>query len=485
MRDAKSFAGCGAGPNPSRDPIEGVARRMLRNRARSCAISRAHRPRFSRKFLWNTDCFVVRRGFAHAEPKEIFVTSSNRFLAHCARGAALVGLTLTAPVVAAASTQFGTLSNFDVFNDTGEDCHGFEIELEDLSPSDVVYTFGEPYQRYGNPHVVAYPGGVYVRYESAYDDVGKNFVASTPLAPAVITPTDGHACWTGGSGDYLTSGCEHFGVSLKRNPTRTVYRWLIADPGIPGSLKPAGTDVHIPAPIWKVNPPPPESPDQVNPVVAAVIEPPEPHGYEFGDALWMKIYVTETEVPADLDHLLSEDDRVPESETETEIEWELIQSEQGVPHKSEHGGQIKEGNKSVTRRYEFYEYVGPYDAETHEAKPDSDSNPLPGEVGNYIGAQMAAVNLEPAIVVTTTTTTTTSSSSTSSTLAESLCGDANDDGEIVASDAPAALKSAVGLSSACTLARCDTDGNGKMQASDALRILHAAVGQPVVMSCTA
>jgi hypothetical protein len=47
-------------------------------------------------------------------------------------------------------------------------------------------------------------------------------------------------------GAYDTSGCEHFGVSTSGNPTRTVYRWLIADPVHPGFLIPAGT--HS---LWK------------------------------------------------------------------------------------------------------------------------------------------------------------------------------------------------------------------------------------------
>lgn len=35
--------------------------------------------------------------------------------------------------VADAQTTYGTLSNFDVVNDTGQPCHGFEIELEGIS----------------------------------------------------------------------------------------------------------------------------------------------------------------------------------------------------------------------------------------------------------------------------------------------------------------------------------------------------------------
>jgi hypothetical protein len=148
-----------------------------------------------------------------------------------------------------AQTTFGTLSNFDVFNDSKQECHGFEIELDGLSSADISFTFGAPYQRYGNPQVVDFAGGVYVRYESPYDQVNHVFTQTTPMAPSVISPTDGHACWTGGSADYLTKGCEHFGVGMNRNPTNTAYRWLVADTSNPGALQPSGTKVSIPAPI--------------------------------------------------------------------------------------------------------------------------------------------------------------------------------------------------------------------------------------------
>lgn len=391
---------------------------------------------------------------------------------------ATLGLALFASVPnALATTTIGTLSNFDTFNDTGDDCHGFEIELDGITSADVVYTFGDPYQRYGNPVVEDFPGGVYVRYRSSYDSGTSTWATATPKAPAVIAPTNGHACWTGGSADYLTSGCEHFGVALNGNPTSTVYHWLVADPSNPGQLQRFDTKVHIPAPVWKVTPPPLDVPDQVHPVVAAVVEPPDPGAFEFGDAIWMKVFVTESPDPAELNHLLSDDARVPDEPAEVEMEWELLQSEKGKNRNSEHGAQVGEGRESVTRRYEFYDYKGPLDPETNEALPSSDSNPQESEIGNYIGAQMAAVNINGFQVVTTTTT-------TSTTLDPGLCGDANDDGKVTSTDALAALKAAVGLASSCTPGRCDVDSNGSIRSTDALRILKVAVGQGVALNCT-
>jgi hypothetical protein len=309
----------------------------------------------------------------------------------------LVVLALLVPASASAEVQFGTLSNFDVFNETGEETHGFEIELDDVSSADVSYTFGAPYQyRYGTPKLVDFPGGVYVRYESPYDPGTKTFTQSTPMAPSPITPTLGHECWTGASSGYLLSGCEHFGLGLLRNPTRTVYRWLLADPAKPGNLMPSGTQVSVPAPVWSVKPP---SPEQPVPGVRAVVEAPEPAPVaEWGEAVWVKVYVTESPLRAELQHLLTDDPAVPHEPAQTETEWALLQKEKGVANPAAALASEKPlgaGKESVTRRFELYQYTGAFDPETHEARPAiNDNTPGPEELGEYLGAQMAAANLE-------------------------------------------------------------------------------------------
>ena len=66
-----------------------------------------------------------------------------------------------------------------------------------------------------------------------------------------------------------------------------------------------------------------------------------------------------------------------------------------------------------------------------------------------------------------------------------LCGDADENGRVTASDALSALRTSVG-SSSCTLDRCDTDRSQTVTATDALLILKAAVaGGPVVLACSA
>ena len=50
---------------------------------------------------------------------------------------------LVAPVMAHAQSAiiYGSLGNFDISNDTGKICHGFEIELGGLTASDIVGSF--------------------------------------------------------------------------------------------------------------------------------------------------------------------------------------------------------------------------------------------------------------------------------------------------------------------------------------------------------
>jgi hypothetical protein len=349
--------------------------------------------------------------------------SSCRVAPHCAVAALALGLLVAVARCVPAQTTVGSLSNFDVVNDTGGECHGFEIELDGLSSKDVTFTFGAPYQRYGNPQIVdgfdAHGGpAAFVRYESPYNPGAGTFVQATPVAPAGLLP-GGHDCYTGGpivsQVPYDQSGCEHFGVGITANPTNVVYRWLIADPLNPGKLQPSGTNVSIPAPVWNVLPPPAPGLPQV---IQAVIpkEPPEDQR-EFGEAQWAKVFVTESPEPQELHHLLSDDPNMPDKESgEVEIEWVLLQFDKNKdPQENELANEkpLGDGKESVTRRYEFYKYIGMYDQETHEALCEDPTKPAQqvpekcGEtgpsgdwgVGEYIGAQMAAINVDQGLAV--------------------------------------------------------------------------------------
>jgi hypothetical protein len=298
-----------------------------------------------------------------------------------------------------AGTMFGALSNFDVVNDTGSPCNGFEIELDDVQSKDVTYTF--QYQRYGVPKITEdtfVVGGVshprtFVRWMSSYDQVNHVFMQTTPVAPLGFKDTGGHLCFknmTVNGQPYDTSGCEHFGVGTLKNPSSTVYRWMKEDPSAPGSLIAQGNPVTIPAPVWSVNPAPNPAINPA-PVVAAVIPVPPPPAVvpvpylpnaEFGVAVWAKVYETESPDPADLHHLVSDDPAVPGNlgpvpnpNAVTEIEWQILQTDTQNPTKNELAleRQMGNGNESVTRRYEFYQYVGPYDVNSSDG-PNTGTN---------------------------------------------------------------------------------------------------------------
>ncbi|MDT7688208.1 MAG: hypothetical protein QOJ70_3860 [Acidobacteriota bacterium] len=305
---------------------------------------------------------------------------------------------IAAPAAARAQTAtvFGSLSNFDVVNNTEHEAHGFEIELEGLQAGDVYYSFSA--QRYGAAQIVPYATGVRVRWTSAYDPGMQQFMQTT-ITHAPNSPFGG-SCYQWGA-NYAASGCEHFGVSLRANAVKTTYRWLIEDATAPGSLTPFDPPVAIPGPVYIVLPPAqPAEP----PVLEAVIEAPEPPEApeQFGNAQWVKVFKTELQREVTLDELMSDNAVVPQDAAHAEVAWEILQAD---PPSNSNGnrrrgrqqnqGALSAGTRAVIRRYEMYQYTGAYDPVTHEALcADTLCNaPADGEVGDLIGAQMAAANV--------------------------------------------------------------------------------------------
>ncbi|MDQ3920520.1 MAG: hypothetical protein M3348_18825 [Acidobacteriota bacterium] len=342
-------------------------------------------------------------------------TSRLRSAVNATLYAALVALVLlAAPALTQAQTMVGTLGNFDVLNDTGQETHGFEIQLEGITSADIYRIFGNwggaNVIRYGQGTAIDYPGGVYVRWQSAWDPSTQSFQQGTPV-PASLTTVPGESCWTLGMGAaYYTAGCEHFGISSYRNPTNTIYRWLVADPQNPGSLVPYGGGVSLPAPTWTV-----VAPAQVgNPpvVVAEIAAPPaaEPV-FHYGDAEWVKVYKTELPREVQLEELVGDNAAVvPEDAAHVEVSWNLIQQDPQQGKQKRRGRQVNQGNlgdgsHSVVRRYEYYKYAGAYDPATHEALCGGDGScnaPLDGELGDAVGAQNAAANVNtPSLTVST------------------------------------------------------------------------------------
>lgn len=309
-------------------------------------------------------------------------------------GAAFALVSFSTPVLA--TTLFGSLSNFDCVNDTGEITRGFEIELEGVQPADISFTFGNPYIRYGDPVSVATATGTIVRYASAFGAGG--WAVGTPV-PSGPFPTGGHQCFFpayGGDPNYETLGGEHFGIALNGNPSNTIYRWLLGDAS--GNLSPAGSNVKIPAPIWNVQAAAnPAAPAAVQAVIPAL--PKENPGDLFGEAMWVKVFVTEAADPVELNHLVPGDPGVPDGAepAEVEIEWQILQAgKNGLDEVDSGLNDLGVNAESITRRYEFYKYTGTFDVDGEALNEDALANPE--AVGEFLGAQNAALNLAPFVV---------------------------------------------------------------------------------------
>lgn len=322
---------------------------------------------------------------------------------------AVAALCLSAASIGAqaqAIVMAGNYQNFDVLNDTGAPTYGFEMEVWGVSKSQLTRIFPSNFNagviRYGFGTATDFPGGVYVRWVAPYDPVAGAFTTSTPVPPS-LTTVPGDSCWTlGMPNTYQTAGCEHFGISTTYsvNPTKIFYRWLVADPANPGAVMANGVNVSLPAPTWVATPP---ANPGLPPVVVAQIEAaPAPQPARFGDAQWVKVYKNEQAFPVDLDGLVGDNHAVvPENAAQLELSWSLLQADpvggnQRRRGKLANGGNLGNGNRAVVRRYEHYKYSGVYDPLTHEAlcADLTCTAPSAGELGDAIGAQNAAANLD-------------------------------------------------------------------------------------------
>lgn len=317
---------------------------------------------------------------------------------------------------------YGSITNFDTVNDTGKVCHGFEIEMEDCRSTDIGYTYD--YNHYGTPRVTqddsipAHPV-CRVRWGSRKNPDG-SWAAYTAIPTGPIAPTDGHQF----TNPAVNFGGEHFGVSYRIQPSTIRYFWLVDDGS--GNLVHGG-QVQVAAPSFLYYPPQGVEPAQVQ----AAIEPPIPElpVAEFGPALWVKEIRTTSHNQKEiaLRDLVSDDPDDPNDPNwrngepdEVEVEWQLLQTEFARP--AEGNGELvaaaeplEDEDEVVTRRYEFFEYIGPVDEESGEAKTDRvGPDGVHGDgvktingveidlstievVGEYKGAQMAAVIVDAAV----------------------------------------------------------------------------------------
>ncbi len=112
---------------------------------------------------------------------------------------------------------YGTMSNFDIYNETETEAHGAEIELEGIEYQHLSRTFPAHFDNKSvDPYVEVGHHGLRIKYTNY------NFGGSNSLAPTVGTSTNGHTC-------VNTPGCEHFGFStIGQSPSAARFYWLDA-----------------------------------------------------------------------------------------------------------------------------------------------------------------------------------------------------------------------------------------------------------------
>lgn len=326
--------------------------------------------------------------------------------------AIVAGMALAASAMPSAAATFGSLANFDVVNDTGQTAHGFEIELEGITQSQISDVFGlnrnfgtpspGDVERYGIPTVgdlrdgVGNVIGAKVTYMASY----VNGVWSAGTASGVFN-TPGESCWSFGNVGYPNVPCDHFGVSTFGSPTRTTYSWLVESP-TPGVL--VAANVAIPSVTF--TPPPPPAPGQPPaPVVAVIqaqqVDPVVPQN----NAFWVKIVQTTLPENVDLNELMgghhpfeNPDVAALDETPEIEIEWQVLQP--GFVDEVSKAVNLN-GDPSMVIRYEFFKYLGRFDDEglvdpLTEQIPQG--NTLNEWVGSYVGEQVAGFNAVQAAV---------------------------------------------------------------------------------------
>jgi len=142
------------------------------------------------------------------------------------------------------------------------------------------------------------------------------------------------------------------------------------------------------------------------PVIVDVVEAPEPPEApdRFGNAQWMKVFVRQLPREVALDELLTNNPLVvPMDATLLETDWQLIQADPlsgGAAHRNrgrhQGGNTLKPTTRSVVRRYEMYAYNGLVDPVTNEALCADILCKVAsaGEIGDFISANMTAVNVQ-------------------------------------------------------------------------------------------
>ncbi len=302
------------------------------------------------------------------------LTCSSRLSACCITPATVFVIVLAAmPVFAGNIGIQGTMSNFDVFNETGSNVYGAELDLEGVHPNQVMKTYPS---HFTNATMTDYTTTTTFGTKIVF--TGYNFTPPDPfITPTVGVTTNGH---------YAVNkiGCEHFGFSVSAQPTATKFYWLNqASTALTAPLS-------IPQPTWTYVPAAGAAPA----VMQAVLAPIPPPAVSWPDAVWVKTYVTELTRQVDLNELISAppaNQVAPQLPSQVEAEWELLPGDTKLP---EPDISLADATQSILRRYEYFQYTGTYDEFHLPNSLFTGGTPDPQELGQFIAANMVAVNLE-------------------------------------------------------------------------------------------
>jgi uncharacterized repeat protein (TIGR02543 family) len=299
------------------------------------------------------------------------------------------------PASAAPPSIAGYATNFDVPNGTDKECEGFEVEIEDISHSQVTYTWpGAP--SYPNPYGAAGPSQI---VDTTFPD-GHSGVRVTFAA------TYAAGTWSASTPIGVT---DHFGVHDQGTPGVQRYSWLCdvggRSTGSTGILTPYGGTTSgnfypvpsVPSIVPSVVPTATGEgvQQQVTPaVVPQVAEP------RFPDAVWVLKYRATSNSIVDVNNLLIGDPEVQAAITNSNISSvaELFQPDPGTNRGVETEGpdHIVAGEQSDVTVTETYHYTGPVDPVDNSIICNEivgDPNNCNHFVGSLISRQMQATLL--------------------------------------------------------------------------------------------
>ncbi len=291
----------------------------------------------------------------------------------------------------------GYATNFDVPNGTDKECEGFEVEIEDITDTQITYTWpGSPgYPNpYGNSHTFTNTTfsnghtGVIVRFVAAYSNGA--WSAKTPIGQV-----------------------NHFGIHVNGNAGMQRYSWLCDlggfSTGSTGVLTPYGGSTQgnfypipsVPAVVPSIVATP--TGEQVQTTIAPAV-PPQPAEPQFQDGVWVVKYQASSPNAVDVNQLLVTDPEIQNAINNSQISSiaELFQPDPGTNRglEQEPPDPIDAGDRASITVTETYQYTGPVDPVDNSItcnETAGDPNNCSNFVGPMIARQMVSANLAAAL----------------------------------------------------------------------------------------